>query len=176
MQVTIRKASASDINAVSKIYEHIHNEQEKGTINTGWLRGVYPTRATAESALLRDDLFVEEVNGKTVGTAIINKIQPEVYKKAAWQYELPNEEIMILHTLAIEPNAKGNGFGKAFVEYYEQYAANYGCSCLRMDTNELNTYARSFYKKLNYSEVGVFSCLFNGIPDVKLVMLEKTLD
>lgn len=176
MQVKIRKALASDINAVNGIYEHIHNEQEKGIINIGWVRGVYPTRATAESALQRGDLFVEQANGIIVGAAIINQIQLDVYKKVAWQCELPNEKIMVLHTLVTEPDSKGSGFGKAFVEYYEQYAAKHGCVGLRIDTNELNTYARGFYKRLNYSEVGIFSCTFNGISDAKLVMLEKTLD
>lgn len=42
-------------------------------------------------------------------------------------------------------------------------------------TYERNTNARSFYKKLGYHERGILPCLFNGIPDVKLVMLEKKL-
>ncbi|MDO4299828.1 MAG: GNAT family N-acetyltransferase [Clostridia bacterium] len=176
MPVKIRKAIASDIDTINEIYEHIHTEEEKGAVSTGWVRGVYPTRATAEEALARKDLFVEEIDGNVVGTAIINHLQADVYKEAAWQYDFPNEQIMVLHTLVIDPYAKGNGFGKAFVEYYEQYAIKQGCKCLRMDTNELNANARGFYKKLNYSEVDILPCLFNGIPDVKLVMLEKKLN
>ncbi len=44
-----------------------------------------------------------------------------------------------------------------------------------MDTNELNQNARSFYKKLGYNEAGILPCVFNGIPGIKLVMLEKKL-
>ena len=50
-----------------------------------------------------------------------------------------------------------------------------GCKCLRMDTNELNKNARSFYNKLGYSEAGILPCVFNGIPGIRLVMLEKVL-
>ena len=176
MRINIRKASNLDINAINEIYERIHNEQESGTVTTGWVRGVYPTKKTAETALLRNDLFVEEANGNIVGTAIINQLQADVYKKTTWQYDLPDNKIMVLHTLVIDPKAKGKGYGKAFVEYYEQYAKEQGCNCLRLDTNELNTTARNFYKKLNYNEIDILPCLFNGIPNVKLVMLEKKLN
>ena len=44
-----------------------------------------------------------------------------------------------------------------------------------MDTNAVNTAARTLYKKLGYTEVGIVPCVFNGIPDVKLVCLEKLL-
>ena len=47
---------------------------------------------------------------------------------------------------------------------------------LRMDTNVINTAARRFYAKLGFYESGVIGCVFNGIPDVKLVCLEKKLD
>ncbi len=175
MQIQIRQAKETDIEAISKIYEHIHTEQEKGTVYTGWVRGTYPVRKTAEDALLRKDLFVEEVDEKIVGTAIINQSQGDVYREVPWQNELPDEKIMVLHTLVIDPYEKGHGLGKFFVEYYEQYAAECGCAGLRMDTNELNTNARSFYQKLGYKEAGIRPCIFNGIPGVRLVMFEKML-
>lgn len=45
-----------------------------------------------------------------------------------------------------------------------------------MDTNAKNTAARGFYKKLGYSEIGIVPCVFNGIPDVQLVLLEKACE
>ena len=66
-------------------------------------------------------------------------------------------------------------FSKAFVSFYEQYALDHGCSELRMDTNAINTRARKMYEKLGYEEVDIVPCVFNGIPDVQLVCLEKNL-
>lgn len=173
MQIEIRKATIKDIDAVNQIYTHIHDEIEKGSVQIGWIRDIYPIRATAEDALARGNLFVEEWGGQIVGTAIINQIQVDIYKEAVWQYQVPDDQIMVLHTLVIDPYSKGHGFGTAFVKFYEQYALEHGCSYLRMDTNERNVNAREFYKKLNYKEIGILPCVFNGIPDVNLVMLEK---
>ena len=59
----IRKAEYSDLNAVVQIYDEIHQAEESGILTTGWLRDIYPVRATAEAALERDDLFVLETDG-----------------------------------------------------------------------------------------------------------------
>ena len=44
-----------------------------------------------------------------------------------------------------------------------------------MDTNAKNETARAMYRKLGYRETGVVPTVFNGIPDVRLVLLEKHL-
>lgn len=54
----IRKATKSDIDSIEKIYERIHDEEEKGLATVGWIRTIYPTRKTAEDGLKRKDLFV----------------------------------------------------------------------------------------------------------------------
>lgn len=175
MNITFRKAAADDIDRISEIYEMIHTEQERGMTYTGWVRGVYPVRDTAESALGRGDLFVEELDGDIAGAAIINHTQGDVYANAPWNFDAPDARVMVLHTLVIDPGIKGKGLGRAFVEFYEQYAREHGCDILRLDTNVLNRNARAFYKKMNYSEVAVLPCEFNGISNVDLVMLEKKL-
>lgn len=44
-----------------------------------------------------------------------------------------------------------------------------------MDTNAKNATARRMYQKLGYKETDIVPCVFNGIPDVMLVCLEKHL-
>ncbi len=173
--MNIRKAAARDIDAISAIFEQIHSEEESGRVTIGWIRGVYPVRATAEAALGRDDLFVLEDGGEVLGSAIINQVQVDSYEGAAWQYDAPPAEVMVLHTLVISPRAARRGYGKAFVAYYERFARENSCKYLRMDTNARNVNARAMYQKLGYAEVDVVPCEFNGIPGVQLVLLEKYL-
>ena len=67
------------------------------------------------------------------------------------------------------------GLGTEFIKFYENYALENGCSELRIDTNERNMAARKMYSKLGYKEVAIVPTVFNGIPDVNLVLLEKYL-
>lgn len=168
----IRRATLFDLSGVSSVYEEIHNAEEAGRLTTGWIRGVYPTRATAEEALQRGDLFVLEENNKILGAALINQIQVDAYRDAPWQYD---GEVCVLHTLVISPKQQGKGAGRKFVEFYENYAFDHGWYELRMDTNERNAGARAMYAKLGYREIAVVPTVFNGIPDVSLVLLEKNL-
>ena len=82
---------------------------------------------------------------------------------------------MVLHTLTVSPKAAKQGIGRAFVAFYEEYARENGCTVLRIDTNAKNTVARSFYQKLGFREAGIVPCVFNGIPGVNLVLLEKSV-
>ena len=172
----ILRAHPSDLDAIEQIYTRVHDDEEKGLATTGWIRGVYPIRETAEQALKRDDLFVLKAEGKVVATGIINKIQVDVYKDIGWKHSVPDEEVMVLHTLAVDPLEKGKGYGKAFISFYEAYAREHCCRELRIDTNAINQRARAMYQKLGYEERGIVPCVFNGIPGVQLVCLEKYLD
>lgn len=174
-EYTIRKASNKDLEAVEKIYEKIHDEEEKGNLCIGWIRGIYPVLQTARDAVARKDLFVLEVNGIVSGAAIINQVQVDAYAKGKWMHEARDEDVCVLHTLVISPDAAGKGYGRAFVKFYESYAKDIGCVELRMDTNEKNIAARTMYKKLGYTEVDMVPTVFNGIPDVHLILLEKRI-
>lgn len=171
----IRKAQKSDLSSIEKIYERIHEGEEKGLSTVGWIRNVYPTVKTAEEALNRGDLFVMADDGKITAAAVINQIQVKEYKNAQWKHDATDDEVMVLHALTVDPLEKGKGYGRAFVAFYEDYAKEHGCPALRMDTNVKNTRARKLYQSLGYEEIGVVSCVFNGIPDVQLACLEKYL-
>ncbi len=171
----IRKAVAADMDGIELIYERIHDGEEQGLSTIGWIRGVYPTGATAAAAMERGDLFVMTDDGRIVVSAVINQIQVPEYRDAQWQHAAADDEVMVLHCLTVDPLMKGNGYGRAFVAYYENYARQHGCPALRMDTNVRNARARRLYQRLGYAEVGIVPCVFNGIPNVRLVCLEKYL-
>lgn len=171
----IRKAVQADIRRIVQIYDAVLREEESGRAQTGWARGVYPTEATAAEALARQTLFVCEEEGKIVAAAKIDQTQVPAYAGCGWAYQAPEEQVMVLHTLAVHPSCSRRGYGEQFVGFYEQYALERGCRYLRMDTNEINTAARALYQKLGYREAGIVPCVFNGIPDVHLVCLEKRL-
>lgn len=172
----IRKAKPKDIDAVALIFEHIIEEEEKGRCTVGWQRDVYPTRNTALAALEQDDLFIMEEDQKIVAAMRLNKEQVPEYQKCQWEYPANDDQVMIMHTLVVEPSVKKRGYGRKMVEFYEKYASENNCPYLRIDTNALNTRARALYKNFGYKEIGIIPCVFNGISGVNLVCIEKKLD
>lgn len=173
--INIRKAEKTDIKQIAAIYEHIHNEESCGRLTTGWIKGVYPVEQTAADAVARDDMYVCEDEGSILASAIMNYQQVDVYADGDFIYEATDDKIMVIHTLTVDPKAAGKGIGSAFVDFYEKLAKQENCIALRLDTNARNTGARALYNKLGYREAGIVPCVFNGIPDVNLVLFEKRI-
>lgn len=171
----IRPAAAHDLARIEEIYDAIHTAEEAGTASVGWARGVYPTRATAQAALDDGALFVLTDDGALVAAGRIDRTQVPVYAQVPWQYAAPPEQVLVLHTLVVDPTIAGHGYGTQFVRFYEQYAREHGCPELRIDTNAKNANARRLYTYLGYREAGIAPCTFNGIDGVALVCLEKWL-
>ena len=169
----IRKATEADIPAVAAIYDRIHTEEERGLGETGWVRGIYPTEDVAVAGVQACDMFVVEEDGEVVAAARINQEQCEQYALVNWEFEAPEDQVLVLHTLVVSPHAQGKGCARQVLEFYEQTARDMRCTVLRIDTNFRNERARAMYRKHGYRESGVVDCDFNGIPDVQMVCLEK---
>lgn len=171
-----RLGKEADIDRIAEIYDRILSREEQGLACIGWQRGVYPTAETARAALAAGELYVQEVAGQVVAAARINQVQVPEYALARWRYpDVPESEILVLHTLVVDPTCSGRGLGTRFVRFYEDLARERGCPYLRMDTNAKNTAARRLYAGLGYWEADVVPCCFNGIDGVQLVCLEKRL-
>ena len=171
----IRLATVADIDAIAAIYERIHDAEACGALTTGWLRGIYPTDATARLALSAGELFVLEDAGRIVAAARINREQPSAYAEVDWKYKAPAGGVMVLHTLTVDPRCACRGYGRRFLAFYEDYALRHGCPVLRIDTNARNAVARAMYARHGYIESGIVPTVFNGIPGVNLVCMEKRL-
>ena len=136
------------------------------------LRQQAGSEASTRPGRPRETLFFAET--WILGSAVINKIQVDVYSGAPWEFD--TESVCVLHTLVIAPQAAGRGYGRAFVAFYERWAKEHDLPELRIDTNARNAAARALYRKLGYKEIAVVPTTFNGIPGVDLVLLEKNLN
>ena len=171
----IRRAEYADIPAISAIYDAIHSAEEAGRMSIGWVRGVYPTAETAREAVEAGDMFVLEEGGCIVASGRINRRQMPAYSGVDWRYPARDEQVMVLHTLTVDPGFSGRGCAREFLRFYEEYALQNSCPALRIDTNARNSVARAMYARHGYVESGIVPCEFNGIANVPLVCMEKWL-
>jgi len=168
-------ANMRDLPGITAIYDRIHTQEEAGLTSIGWIRQIYPTEQTAARAIENREMYVLEENGKIAACGRINQAQEPCYAEGQWQYPATSEQVMVLHTLVVDPDFARMRYGTKFLSFYETYAKEHGCPYLRLDTNAKNTRARAFYLKHGYTEAGIVPCEFNGITDVRLVLLEKKL-
>lgn len=176
MERSFRQATREDRARILEIYDHIFEEEEKGPRICGWRRGAYPTEDVADEGIDSGEMVVQIVDGNVIGSARFNKEQDDVFFKAHWEHEVPAEEILVLHTLTIDPLCSGMGGGKAFLAYYEELARSMGCTELRMDTGGQNVRARKIYADMGFMEADEFEFSWgDGQPKHTVIFLEKYL-
>lgn len=175
VDIKIRLAREEDIERVSEIYEaYLDYEEENGT-TTNWIRGVYPTKKNAIRGVENESLFVGELDGKIIGSYVLNKVQPQEYEKIPWKWEAREEEVIVIHTLCLDVSLQKKGLGKAFVDFALEYGRKLGCKVMRLDTWEENFPAANLYKKLNFRYAGKTEFLFEGAIRETLITFEYLL-
>lgn len=158
----IRAAAITDLDGIEETYrEHFANEKKNGPY-TVFKEGIYPTRRDAEKAVLDDALFIYEENGMIMGSMILNRFQPEEYKKIDWPSHAGDEKVYVIHLLIVRPSASGKGIGSALINFASQAAKQQSCIAIRLDTGSQNTPAVSLYKKMGFQLAATSSMKVGG--------------
>ena len=175
MAIIFRKGTAADLDGAAAVYEAVFERQARGVDYTNWLPGVYPVRATAEKALGEDSFYVGEEEGRIGAAATLNHIQLPEYGQLDWTIPAEGEEVLVIHTLCIDPAWTDRGAGAAFVAFAEEEGRRRGCKAMRFDTYEGNEPAKRLYDSLGYRRAGVVNCLFMDGRYKNLIIFEKAL-
>ncbi|MDH1262082.1 GNAT family N-acetyltransferase [Pseudomonas sp. GD03944] len=91
--------------------------------------------------------------------ALIEAGQVQVYVAAGGEVVgfivfYPSADHMLLESVAVQPEAAGQGIGKALIRHCEDAARRQGLCAVRLYTNEKMTDNLAIYPRLGYREVG----------------------
>ncbi|MEG1296925.1 MAG: GNAT family N-acetyltransferase, partial [Niameybacter sp.] len=170
----IERATWQDVEEISNLYDELNDYLATHTNHAGWLKGVYPTQETAQVGIQNQELFVLRMEGKIVGTMILNHDQAEAYEEGRWRKVLKEEEVLVVHTLAIHPSYGGRGIATSLLNFAKLYSAEQGIKAIRLDVAIRNTPAQVLYEKCGYQEVGIVD-LGLGIPELVWFKLYELL-
>jgi len=150
MDFQIEKGSLNDLEELATLYD-VLNDFLESTINyPGWIKGVYPVRDVAEKGIQDDSLFVFRMNGRIVGSIILNH-EPELnYDKVDWGVNAGWNEVFIIHTLVIHPHFLKQGIASKLMKFAETYAREQKMKAIRLDVSVNNHAAINLYEKMGY--------------------------
>ena len=173
--MTIRPATAADLNGITAIYDAILDREEAGPVYTNWQRGKYPTTDTARQALEAGTLYVGQEDGFLWGVVNLNGIQLPEYDAIPWTIPAEREQVAVIHTHCIHPAASGQGRAKQMVAFCEEESRRQGKTVMRLDTWEGNLPANRMYPALDYRYAGAAEFFFQGFIREILNCYEKAL-
>lgn len=113
----------------------------------------YPEKEDFALPLAAGELYAAcAANGKIVGVAVLNTWEePEYAQLDGWTLPPP---ALVLHKVAVDPAAQGQGAAKALFSYAIELARALGLRSLRADTYTLNAKMQGLFQKFGFRHVG----------------------
>lgn len=148
---TIRKATVSDIDAVTEILEFTIKDFTARKINM-WQKG-YPNRDSIAADVSNGVAYVVDDNGEVAGyMAIVDG--PEEFQSTI-DTHWDGKVCTVMHRLLVAPSKRHSGIGSMMMGYWEDHSREKGCDSIRTETDETNLPMRALMSSCGISEVGV---------------------
>lgn len=154
LRLICSKADVQILDEIDEFYQCIHEALGSGSNYPGWIRDVYPTVDTARKALDEGSFFIGTIDGKAVASVILNHEQPEAYGEIEWSCDCDDQELLVVHTLAVHPAFQKEGVGAEIMKFTESYAREQGMKTIRLDCYGENLPAVHLYEKCGYTYKG----------------------
>jgi ribosomal-protein-alanine N-acetyltransferase len=116
------------------------------------------------------DMFYEEMKNRNARVAVF-RLEGKIIGYICFWVVLDEAHLM---NIAVHPEQRGRGYGKAIMAYLESVCREEGLNRLLLEVGRRNAPARSLYKKFGFSSIGFRKQYYKAIKDDALVM-EKWL-
>ncbi|OGX90247.1 GNAT family N-acetyltransferase [Hymenobacter coccineus] len=166
--MTIRRATLADLPAVLALVQAVVPLMNAAG-NRQWI-SEYPNEAVFRRDIERQHLWVAERLGALDGIAALTQDQDPEYADADWDAAEP---ALVVHRLAVAPEAQGRGVAGALLAQAEHEAQTLGLRTLRVDTNSENAATQRLFPKLGYRFAGEIKLAFR--PGLRFFCYEKWL-
>lgn len=176
MSLTIRPGTPEDLDALERLYGEVCGHMAATVNYCGWKKDVYPARQDAEAGIRDSGLFLAEENGEAAGSFILSPRQEDAYRDGQWPSDLPEGDVLAIYTFTVHPRHRGQGVGRAMLDFAARHASERGVKALRLDVYEKNLPAIRLYESAGFRYAGAVSL---GLEDIGLGwfrLYEKVLD
>lgn len=163
----ITEGKNADLSKVISLYNELNTTLEKGVNYPSWKKHIYPNEETAIEGITTNTLYVIKDNDRVIGSIILNHYQYEAYKKLQWTVNAENNEVIVVHTLAVHPDYFGCGIAMMLMKFAEDLTYKKRMKAIRLDVSVNNYPAIKLYEKCGFILVGEVDLGLN-IPGLEL--------
>jgi len=146
----IRKAEAGEEQDVFSFYKYVLEKRTDQDYRLWWNLDVYPTFEDFRRAVQSGTMHIAVEEGKIIGAAILNGDQMEGYGQTDWACNPELDQIAVIHLVAVDPEQRGQGLGRALMNHLISTARDQGIKSLRLDTMPHYVSAIHLYEKCGF--------------------------
>lgn len=113
---------------------------------------VYPDRSTIERDIAEETLYLAMQAGGCRGIIALDERQSNEYRAVRW--ESAGGKMLVVHRLAIDPAAQGQGIASRLMDFAEEHGRRNGYAGIRLDAFAGNPRALRLYNRRGYRMAG----------------------
>ena len=167
----IRLAKTDELDKLYVFYNEIIDHQKYDKYGASWTKDVYPSRDDLKKHLENDLFYVMEEKGRYAGAGCISLHEDENYLNAPWSMKLNEDEIAVLHLLAIHPDFRGQGLSKKLLKHIIEDTSG-KVKAIHLDVISGNDMAVKMYEKVGFHSIGLYEVYYEDTGDVMVNLME----
>ena len=171
----IYMAQASDFDRILSFYHRLIDEMWGSPYLPGWEKEKHPSNDLIATSIEQEEMFICENDGVIVGAMILNHEVGQGYDEAKWLIDAPENEVTVLHVIAVSPDMQGKGVADELMQYAIAYVKRLGQKSLRLDVMKGNTPAEKLYDRFGFVCVHERRSLYGNAGWITARLLELVL-
>lgn len=169
--IKLRKAQINEAYIILNFYKNLIFSIKDSEFDPKW-NDEYPDLEYIQNSILKGELYICREDG-IVACVVINSEFGEGYGNVKWQVNAEEDEIIVIHTFAV--NFPGKGIGKEIFNQIMEMAIKDNKKVIRIDVIDGNIGAQKFFEKLGFDYVDSVELFHDAVGFETFHLYEKTL-
>ena len=107
----LKLATQNDFDAIIAFYGDVTVRTPDMMVYARWSKGKHPTEKGIKAYIDEGSMYLYRDNRKIVGAMAVTMYQGEDYHAIDWSQQVADDEVAVIHILAVSPERQGTGIG-----------------------------------------------------------------
>lgn len=154
MPMRIETATQEDFDSLIAFYDDVMERTPEIVIYARWQKGKHPTIEGIKAYIDEGSMYLYKESGIIAGAMAVTMYQGDDYHAIEWSKKVADNEVAVIHILAVSPDKQGTGIGSEMIRETIRLARENGMKAIRLDALASNTPAHRIYERLGFQYKG----------------------
>ena len=150
----LNRATIEDYESIIAFYDDVTDRTPEMELYARWQKRKHPTNDGIRAYIEEGSMYLYKENDVIIGAMAVTMYQGEDYHAIEWSQQVLDNEVAVIHILAVNPDSQGKGIGPEMIREAIRLAQTNGMRAIRLDALASNTPAHRIYKALCFEYRG----------------------
>ncbi|MGN0907654.1 MAG: GNAT family N-acetyltransferase [Bullifex sp.] len=143
-----------DSDSLRAFYRYVISNTPDMEVHCPWVYGKHPTDGMILKYIEDGCMYVLREDGNIIAAVALVPYQDEEYRGLDWGTSVSDDEVLVVHILAVHPDYQGRGVASGLMKAVIDIARERKLTTVRLDALSTNTPAHKLYEKCGFTPRG----------------------